>query len=62
MGKELFSMPSKQFFGGIENRYPPRKVSSEDNDIRTGSLPGTKRNGLPDDSILSRPAKRLKEG
>ncbi|KAF1350719.1 serine/threonine protein kinase, CMGC family, CDC2/CDK subfamily [Delphinella strobiligena] len=54
--------PPKNCFEGIENRYPPRKVSSEDNDIRTGSLPGTKRNGLPDDLALSRPAKRLKEG
>ncbi|KAL1303972.1 hypothetical protein AAFC00_000419 [Neodothiora populina] len=53
--------PPKNCFEGIENRYPPRKVSSEDNDIRTGSLPGTKRSGLPDDSTLSRPVKRLKE-
>lgn len=54
--------PPKNCFEGIENRYPPRKVSVEDNDIRTGSLPGTKRSGLPDDTLLSRPQKRLKEG
>ncbi|GAB7347504.1 hypothetical protein MBLNU459_g4407t2 [Dothideomycetes sp. NU459] len=53
--------PSTNCFEGIQNQYPPRKVSSEDNDIRTGSLPGTKRSGLPDDSLISRPAKRLKE-
>jgi cyclin-dependent kinase 8/11 len=38
--------------------YPHRRVSQDDNDIRTASLPGTKRSGLPDDS---RPVKRLKE-
>ncbi|CAD0021609.1 unnamed protein product [Aureobasidium pullulans] len=52
--------PPKNCFEGIEHKYPPRKVSSEDNDIRTGSLPGTKRSGLPDDSFL-RPPKRVKE-
>lgn len=40
--------------------YPLRKVSQEDNDIRTGSLPGTKRSALPDDTY-GRPAKRAKE-
>lgn len=44
----------------IQCMYPPRKISSEDNDMRTSSLPGTKRSGLPDDSLL-RTAKRLKE-
>jgi cyclin-dependent kinase 8/11 len=39
--------------------YPLRRVSTEDNDIRTSSLPGTKRSALPDDSL--RPSKRLKE-
>jgi len=53
--------PSSDCFDTIEHKYPARKVSSEDNDIRTGSLPGTKRSGLPDDSLL-RPAKRIKEG
>lgn len=54
------SQPATDCFESVESRYPARKVSSEDNDIRTGSLPGTKRSGLPDDSLL-RPAKRLKE-
>lgn len=37
--------------------YPKRKISQEDN---PASLPGTKRSGLPDDSLV-RPAKRLKD-
>ncbi len=49
-------------FHGIKAEYPHRRVSQDDNDIRTSSLPGTKRGGLPDDSIIGRPAKRLKEG
>lgn len=52
--------PSMNCFEGITTKYPSRRVSQEDNDIRTGSLPGTKRSGLPDDSL--RPTKRLKEG
>ncbi|KAI9680326.1 MAG: cyclin-dependent protein kinase [Trizodia sp. TS-e1964] len=47
-------------FEGIKTEYPHRRVSSEDNDIRTNSVPGTKRTALPDDS--ARPAKKLKEG
>jgi cyclin-dependent kinase 8/11 len=47
-------------FEGLTETYPHRRVSSEDNDIRTASLPGTKRSGLPDDTF--RPGKRLKEG
>lgn len=38
--------------------YPCRRVSAEDNDIRTSSLPGTKRGGPPNDE---RPGKRVKE-
>lgn len=53
--------PSPNCFEGVEQKYPARKVSSEDNNIQTGSLPGTKRSGLADDPLL-RPAKRLKEG
>ncbi|KAG8626439.1 hypothetical protein KVT40_005384 [Elsinoe batatas] len=53
--------PNTNCFDGIECKYPARKVSNEDNDIRTSSLPGTKRSGLPDDSLL-RTTKRLKEG
>ncbi|KAG5999821.1 cyclin-dependent protein kinase [Claviceps lovelessii] len=47
-------------FEGLKFEYPHRRVSQDDNDIRTSSLPGTKRSGLPDDSIL-RPNKRVKE-
>lgn len=54
--------PSENCFEGSKVDYPHRRVSQEDNDIRTSSLPGTKRSGLPDDSIIGRPAKRLKEG
>jgi cyclin-dependent kinase 8/11 len=39
-------------FEGLSEVYPHRRVSTESNDIGTGSLPGTKRNGLPDDSLL----------
>lgn len=53
--------PHSNCFEGVECKYPARKVSNEDNDIRTSSLPGTKRSGLPDDSLL-RSNKRLKEG
>lgn len=49
---------SANVFEGCKMEYPCRRVSQDDNDIRTGSLPGTKRSGLPDDS---RPSKRLKE-
>ena len=52
--------PATGCFKSSECTYPPRKISNEDNDIRTGSLPGTKRSGLPDDSLL-RSTKRLKE-
>jgi cyclin-dependent kinase 8/11 len=54
--------PAENCFEGSKIDYPHRRVSSEDNDIRTSSLPGTKRSGLPDDSLIGRPAKRLKEG
>jgi cyclin-dependent kinase 8/11 len=49
---------SSNCFEGVKSEYPHRRVSQDDNDIRTGSLPGTKRSGLPDDT---RPVKRLKE-
>lgn len=54
--------PSANCFEGSSMEYPLRRVSQEDNDIRTSSLPGTKRSGLPDDSYMGRPTKRLKEG
>lgn len=40
-------------FEGLDEVYPHRRVSTETNDIGTGSLPGTKRSGLPDDSLVS---------
>ncbi|KAI6090627.1 kinase-like domain-containing protein [Hypoxylon rubiginosum] len=51
---------SASCFEGLKVAYPQRRVSQDDNDIRTASLPGTKRSGLPDDS-LARPVKRVKE-
>jgi cyclin-dependent kinase 8/11 len=51
---------SANAFDGLKVEYPHRRVSQDDNDIRTSSLPGTKRSGLPDDSLL-RPSKRVKE-
>ncbi|KAF2087250.1 cyclin-dependent protein kinase-like protein Ssn3 [Saccharata proteae CBS 121410] len=53
--------PSDNCFEGSQIAYPKRAVKTDDNDIRTQSLPGTKRSGLPDDSLIARPAKRLKE-
>ncbi|GAB1315283.1 cyclin-dependent protein kinase [Madurella fahalii] len=52
---------SANCFEGLKMEYPHRRVSQDDNDIRTSSLPGTKRSGLPDDSLV-RPGKRVKEG
>lgn len=52
--------PTENCFQGSNVDYPHRRVSQDDNDIRTASLPGTKRSGLPDDSLM-RPSKRLKE-
>lgn len=51
---------SSNCFEGVKEQYPHRRVSQDDNDIRTSSLPGTKRSGLPDDTLV-RPAKRMKE-
>lgn len=52
---------SANAFEGLKFEYPHRRVSQDDNDIRTNSLPGTKRSGaLADDSLL-RPSKRIKE-
>ncbi|KAI9742366.1 MAG: cyclin-dependent protein kinase [Claussenomyces sp. TS43310] len=50
---------SNNCFEGLKTEYPHRRVSQDDNDIRSSSLPGTKRSGLPDDSL--RPSKRIKE-
>jgi cyclin-dependent kinase 8/11 len=51
-------------FEGLETKYPARKVSTEAHEISTGSLPGTKRSGLPDDSLIRNTtgAKRMREG
>jgi cyclin-dependent kinase 8/11 len=48
---------SNNCFEGLDELYPPRRVSTETNDIGTASLPGTKRGGLPDDTLMP-PAKR----
>ncbi|KAK8209625.1 cyclin-dependent protein kinase-like protein Ssn3 [Phyllosticta capitalensis] len=53
--------PSDNCFEGSKVDYPRRAVKADDNDIRTSSLPGSKRSGLPDDTLLGRPSKRLKE-
>jgi len=45
-------------FDGLEEQYPHRRVSTDTNDIGTSSLPGTKRSGLPDDSLLPAAKKR----
>jgi cyclin-dependent kinase 8/11 len=42
---------SANCFEGLEEKYPHRRVSSDDNGIGTGSLPGTKRSALPDDGV-----------
>ncbi|KAL1974148.1 hypothetical protein VTN31DRAFT_5708 [Thermomyces dupontii] len=52
---------SANCFAGYEGKYPHRRVSQEDNDMRTGSLPGTKRSGLPEDALVARASKRMKE-
>lgn len=50
-------------FEGLETKYPARKVSTEAHEISTGSLPGNKRSGLPDDSLLRPPqSKKLRDG
>ncbi|KAG6000637.1 cyclin-dependent protein kinase [Claviceps maximensis] len=48
-------------FEGLKVEYPIRRVSQDDNDMRTSSLPGTKRSGLPPDDTMLRPSKRVKE-
>lgn len=53
---------SANCFEGMAAQYPHRRVTQEDNDITTSSLPGTKRGGLPDDSFGGRQGKRMKEG
>nr|POF20106.1 serine/threonine-protein kinase ssn3 [Quercus suber] len=55
--------PSWDCFEGLETKYPARKVSTEAHEITSGSHPGTKRGGVPDDSYLQLPVqKRMREG
>ena len=49
-------------FEGLEEVYPHRRVSTETNDIGTGSLPGTKRSGLPDDSLVGATGREKRRG
>ena len=51
---------SANCFEGLNTQYPHRRVSQDDNDIRTASLPGTKRSVKPDDSMMGQPGKKLK--
>lgn len=55
-------LPSWNCFEGLETKYPPRKVSTDAHEIGTGSLPGTKRSGLPDDTLLRPPQKKMRDG
>jgi len=53
---------SANCFEGMTTQYPHRRVSQDDNDVRMSSLPGTKKNGLPDDNYGGRQTKRMKDG
>jgi cyclin-dependent kinase 8/11 len=55
-------LPSWNCFEGLDTKYPPRKVTPETQELSSGSLPGTKRSGLPDDSSLRPPQKKLRDG
>ena len=52
---------SMNCFEGVASPYPHRRVCQDDNDMRSLSLPGTKKNGLPDDSFAGRPTKRMRD-
>jgi len=39
-------------FDGLGERYPPRRVSTETNDMGSSSMPGSKRSGIPEDTLL----------
>ena len=47
-------------FEGLTNTYPARRVSADDNELRTSTLSGAKRSGRQDDSF-GRPTKRVRE-
>lgn len=49
-------------FEGLEKAYPARKVSSEGNEIGTGSMPGTKRSGVPGGDEGGGRVKKMREG
>lgn len=49
VGEDGNQKPSWNCFEGLETKYPARKVTTEASEISTGSLPGTKRAGPPDD-------------
>jgi cyclin-dependent kinase 8/11 len=55
-------LPSWNCFEGLETKYPPRKVTPETQELSNGSLPGTKRSGLQDDSLLRPPQKKMRDG
>ncbi|KAI1960204.1 cyclin-dependent protein kinase [Ophidiomyces ophidiicola] len=55
------TLVTRNCFQGFEGKYPNRRVTQDDNDIRTSSLPGTKRSGLPDDAVAGRAPKRVRE-
>ena len=48
-------------FEGLPKAYPPRRVSADDNELRSSGMSGAKRTGVPDDTF-GRPTKRAKEG
>ena len=52
---------SANCFEGFEGKYPRRRVTQEDNDMRTASLPPAKRSGIADESLFGRASKRPKE-
>ena len=39
-------------FDGLGERYPPRRVSTETSDMGSSSMPGSKRSGVPEDTLL----------
>ncbi|KAF2201603.1 cyclin-dependent protein kinase-like protein Ssn3 [Delitschia confertaspora ATCC 74209] len=55
----IHGKPLESCFEESKIKYPVRTVS-QDNEIRSSSLPGTKRSGI-DDHSMGRPVKRLKQ-
>lgn len=52
--------PNENCFVGSDVQYPGRKIAQDEH--HAASLPGTKRSGLPDDTMVGRPTKKLREG